>query len=316
MRTVFVSYRRGDSEGQARALKNDLVELIGKSSVFMDVDNIALGQDFRHVLQERLESCDVLLALIGPGWLDAKDGEGNRRPRKCYGPSPPRNCRCSQAEYPGDPCALARRASAVAGATARRYQGTGLPPCIRARHSTWESDVREMVRRLELDKEAAVSTAGTRWVKTAWLMVAVAAIVIIATAVSFRKAPNRGSDTRPIENGAAARPGGKAAPEEAPPPRPESIPAPARGPERTAAPLASVSSEPPRGATVVSPLEKSSGGSPSGVVSRAFPGESGAANSVSVSPGSRLLAAGYQSGVVSSGIRTTVRPLLLAGAGR
>ena len=32
MRTVFVSYRRGDSEGQARALKNDLVELIGKST--------------------------------------------------------------------------------------------------------------------------------------------------------------------------------------------------------------------------------------------------------------------------------------------
>ena len=49
---------------------------------------------------------------------------------------------------------------------------------------------------------------------------------------------------------------------------------------------------------MVSRPEKSSSGSPAGVVSRAFPGESGAANSVSVSPGSRLLAAGYQSGVV------------------
>src|SRR4030095_12234002 len=57
MRTVFVSYRRGDSEGQARALNFELVKLIGKDSVFMDVDSIALGQDFRHVLHERLESC-------------------------------------------------------------------------------------------------------------------------------------------------------------------------------------------------------------------------------------------------------------------
>ena len=164
-------------------------------------------------------------------------------------------------------------------------------------HSTWESDVREMVRRLGLHNEAAVSTAGTNPVKTAWLLAAVAMIAIVATVVLFRKAPDQGSDTRPVENGAAVRPGGKATPEEAPPPRAESIPAPTRAPERTAPP-ASVSSEPARGATVVSPLEKSSGGSPSGVVSRAFPGESGAANSVSVSPGSRLLAAGYQSGVV------------------
>src|SRR4249919_268732 len=79
MRTVFVSYRRGDSEGQARALNFELVRLIGKDAVFMDVDSIALGQDFRRVLHERLESCDLMLALIGPGWLDAKDTAGNRR---------------------------------------------------------------------------------------------------------------------------------------------------------------------------------------------------------------------------------------------
>jgi hypothetical protein len=79
MPTVFLSYRRGDSEGQARALNFELVKSIGKESVFMDVDSIALGQDFRHILHERLESCDLFLALIGPGWLDAKDSAGNRR---------------------------------------------------------------------------------------------------------------------------------------------------------------------------------------------------------------------------------------------
>lgn len=43
MRTVFVSYRRGDSEGQARALNFELVKMIGKDSVFMDVDSIGLA---------------------------------------------------------------------------------------------------------------------------------------------------------------------------------------------------------------------------------------------------------------------------------
>src|SRR5215204_1604663 len=79
MRSVFVSYRRGDSEGQARALNFELVKLIGRNSVFMDVDSIALGRDFRQILHDRMQSCDLMLALIGPGWLDAKDAAGNRR---------------------------------------------------------------------------------------------------------------------------------------------------------------------------------------------------------------------------------------------
>ena len=79
MGAVFVSYRREDSEGQARALSLELVKLLGQEFVFMDVDSIALGRDFRQILHERLESCDVMVALIGPGWLDAKDPSGNRR---------------------------------------------------------------------------------------------------------------------------------------------------------------------------------------------------------------------------------------------
>ena len=79
MGAVFISYRRGDSEGQARALSLELEQFLGKDTVFMDVDSIALGRDFRQILQQRLETCDVVLALIGPNWLEAKDGSGNRR---------------------------------------------------------------------------------------------------------------------------------------------------------------------------------------------------------------------------------------------
>ena len=47
--------------------------------MFLDVDSISLGRDFRQALHERLETCDAFLALIGPGWLDAKDQAGKRR---------------------------------------------------------------------------------------------------------------------------------------------------------------------------------------------------------------------------------------------
>ena len=71
MGCVFVSYRHDDSEGQARALVLELANRLGKSSVFIDVDDIPLGRDFRRVLNERLDACDQVLVLIGPSWTEA-----------------------------------------------------------------------------------------------------------------------------------------------------------------------------------------------------------------------------------------------------
>ena len=79
MRAVFISYRRDDSEGQAGRLYDDLVRQFGDESVFMDVAGIEPGLDFRKVIDKNVSSCGVLLALIGPSWLDAKDETGQRR---------------------------------------------------------------------------------------------------------------------------------------------------------------------------------------------------------------------------------------------
>src|SRR6266850_2694613 len=79
--TVFISYRREETAGEARALFNALVTRLGETSVFMDVDNIALGLDFRQVLQDRLASSDLLLALIGRDWANVQDASGRRRLR-------------------------------------------------------------------------------------------------------------------------------------------------------------------------------------------------------------------------------------------
>jgi hypothetical protein len=45
----------------------------------MDVDSIPLGKNFAKVIANEVSKCDVLLAVIGPNWLDARDNKGNRR---------------------------------------------------------------------------------------------------------------------------------------------------------------------------------------------------------------------------------------------
>jgi len=52
---------------------------LGKDSIFIDVDNIPLGSDFVKRLTNEVQSCDVLLAVIGPKWLDIRDNENAPR---------------------------------------------------------------------------------------------------------------------------------------------------------------------------------------------------------------------------------------------
>ncbi len=76
---VFISYRRQETAWPARQLYELLVSRFGSESVFKDVDSIEPGDDFVEKITEAVTSCDVLLALIGPQWLDLKDEIGGRR---------------------------------------------------------------------------------------------------------------------------------------------------------------------------------------------------------------------------------------------
>src|SRR6476661_10247150 len=77
---IFVSYRRDDSAGFVRALLGPLRNRFGNSRIFKDTDNIPPGKDFVKVIQRELESCKVLLAIIGKEWVTAEDPRtGTRR---------------------------------------------------------------------------------------------------------------------------------------------------------------------------------------------------------------------------------------------
>jgi hypothetical protein len=47
--------------------------------VFMDVNAIQPGRDFRKAIDESILKCSVLLAVVGRDWLDSKNASGQRR---------------------------------------------------------------------------------------------------------------------------------------------------------------------------------------------------------------------------------------------
>jgi hypothetical protein len=75
---VFVSYRREDGGDAAGRLADRLVDRFGAGRVFMDVEAIEPGTDFVEVITRAVEACDVLVVVIGPGWLTATDTRGRR----------------------------------------------------------------------------------------------------------------------------------------------------------------------------------------------------------------------------------------------
>jgi hypothetical protein len=77
---LFVSYRRDDSSGHAGRIHDSLRARLGPGiNIFMDVDAIPPGADFADVIQSAVSSADALLVVIGPRWVEARDGAGRRR---------------------------------------------------------------------------------------------------------------------------------------------------------------------------------------------------------------------------------------------
>jgi formylglycine-generating enzyme required for sulfatase activity len=76
---VFISYRRDESAGHAGRIHDRLEREFGRDLLFMDVDAIPLGTDFVDKIRAEVVKCDVLLAIIGPNWIDVRDESGRRR---------------------------------------------------------------------------------------------------------------------------------------------------------------------------------------------------------------------------------------------
>jgi hypothetical protein len=147
--SIFINYRRNDSEGEAGRLFDELTHRFGEGSVFMDVTAIEPGQDFRKAIDQSVSTCSVLLAVIGQEWIQSKDSAGQRR-----------------LNDPGDfvrielASALRREVAVVPVLVrgAKMPAGDDLPEDLRElayrnavelTHARWRSDVQVLIRALQ-----------------------------------------------------------------------------------------------------------------------------------------------------------------------
>jgi hypothetical protein len=79
MLRILLSYRREDSAPYAGRLYDHLSQRFGRDNIFMDVATIKPGQDFFTVIEQSVASCDVLVAVIGKGWLTSSEAGKGRR---------------------------------------------------------------------------------------------------------------------------------------------------------------------------------------------------------------------------------------------
>jgi hypothetical protein len=74
---IFISYRRADSAGDARALYYALAARYGAENVFLDVVTLLPGTKWLDDIKSHGAASGVFLALIGPQWMSTMSNRGH-----------------------------------------------------------------------------------------------------------------------------------------------------------------------------------------------------------------------------------------------
>jgi hypothetical protein len=75
---VFICYRQADTGHFADRLSEELGATIGAERIFLDNISIEPGRRWRSQIAEAIDRSAVMLVLIGPWWLEAKDRNDTR----------------------------------------------------------------------------------------------------------------------------------------------------------------------------------------------------------------------------------------------
>jgi formylglycine-generating enzyme required for sulfatase activity len=146
---VFISYRRDDSMGQAGRIHDRLAHELGRDLLFMDVDDIPLGVNFVKVLREEVAKCNVLLAIIGPKWVDARDEHGNRRLDNPDDFVRIEIASALQRDIPVIPILLEGTRVPNANQLPKDLEGLALHNGLDVRHASFHNDMDKLVRGLK-----------------------------------------------------------------------------------------------------------------------------------------------------------------------
>jgi TIR domain len=67
--TLFINYRRNDSDAWADRLLEILIPEFSSEHIFLDIDgSTPAGFNWQHWIDQRVATCDLMLVLIGPHW--------------------------------------------------------------------------------------------------------------------------------------------------------------------------------------------------------------------------------------------------------
>jgi TonB family protein len=161
---IFVSYRRSDSQGEAGRLFDDLVKHFDEHTVFMDVSAIEAGRDFRKAIEEGVTKCGVLLVVIGPEWLNAKDERGARRLDDPADFVRIETAAALRRDIPVIPVLVRAARMPSAEQLPDDLKELAYRNCIELTHARWRSDMQlltEALRRLVGDPTQAGTKAGS-----------------------------------------------------------------------------------------------------------------------------------------------------------
>src|SRR6187397_2862909 len=78
---IFISYRRVEDNRSniVYIIHDKLSAVFGKENIFRDTRNIIPGTEWEGRLEQEVNSCKVMLLVIGPDWTTLPDDKGNKR---------------------------------------------------------------------------------------------------------------------------------------------------------------------------------------------------------------------------------------------
>ena len=128
---VFISYRTSDGADKATALARDLDALFGQEQIFLDKDDLPAGSRWRDEVARTLNAAPILLVLVTPNYLGARDGDGRRCIERDDDPVRDELERRARRPRPRHPAAVRRRRADAARRRRCRRRSTS------SRERTW-----------------------------------------------------------------------------------------------------------------------------------------------------------------------------------
>jgi hypothetical protein len=78
-KTIFISYRRDDSQDVVGRMYDKLVGRYGAVSVIRDIDSLTIGRPFPEALDDAVATSAIILVIIGKQWVTLCNDDGTQR---------------------------------------------------------------------------------------------------------------------------------------------------------------------------------------------------------------------------------------------